>query len=273
MSTSKPILSSVQLIKQYLRWLPSKIGLFNKAAYLLQINEIFPDDIFIASYPKSGNTWLRFILANMKSSGEEITFQTIDQYVSDVYTSKELLNSKKNNRIIKTHEPLFEYYPKTIYIYRDYRDVLISFYYYEKALKHFEGSLEQFILSKNITQPFGSWKAHVKKALDFKLKYPDRILLISYESMIKKPLTQLKLIQEFTEFKTKLSIEEINNRCSFSKLKEEETKNSSDFKTISNEPFFREGKMGKWNEHFNENMLSILKSDKELQNLMQQLGY
>ena len=273
MNTSKPILTSVQLLKQYLRWLPAKIGLFNKGAFLLQINEILSDDLFIASYPKSGNTWLRFVLANMKSEGEEITFKTIDRYVSDVYTSKNLLNSKKNNRIIKTHQTLFEYYPKTIYIYRDYRDVLISFYHYEKALKHFTGTLEQFIISKNVNQPFGSWKEHVQKAFDFKLKYPERVLLLSYESLLDDPLLQLKLIKEFTGLKPMLSIEEINTRCSFSKLKEDETKYSSDFKDVSKEHFFREGKKGKWDSHFNENMIDILKSDTELRNLMEKLGY
>jgi estrone sulfotransferase len=273
MNSAKPILTPIQLLKQYLRWFPAKIGLFNKGAYLLQINEILSDDLFIASYPKSGNTWVRFVLANMKSKGEEITFKTIDQYVSDVYTAKGFLNSKKNNRIIKTHQTLFEYYPKTIYIYRDYRDVLISFYHYEKALTHFAGTFEQFIVSKNVNEPFGSWKEHVKKALDFKLKYPEKILLISYESLIDEPLLQLKLIQEFTGLKPMLSIEEINNRCSFSKLKDDETKHSSNFKDISKEYFFREGKKGKWVDFFTTETIHELKKDTELMQLMIQLDY
>ena len=46
--------------------------------------QIRPDDVFIVSYPKSGNTWVRFILANLLAPGERITFRNIDNYVADV---------------------------------------------------------------------------------------------------------------------------------------------------------------------------------------------
>ncbi len=265
--------NKTMMLKQYLRWLPSQLGLFNKGAFLLQIDDILSDDLFIASYPKSGNTWLRFIIANMKSNGEEISFENIDQFVPDVYSSKRIINALKKNRLIKTHQTLFSYYPKTIYIYRDYRDVLVSFYYYETALKHFDGTLEQFILSQNINKPFGSWKEHVKMALDFKKNHPDQILLLSYEQLLDNPISKIESIAEFCNFQPKLSFEEINRRSEFSKLKESETTHAGDFKKQSNQHFFREGKKGRWEEAFTDKMIKILKHDKELIALMEKLGY
>lgn len=261
------------LLKQYIRWLPAQLGLFNKGAFLLQIDRIFPDDIYIASYPKSGNTWLRFVLANMRSKGEEINFNTIDRYVPDVYTSKEIINSQKNGRIIKTHQTLFEYYPKTVYIYRDYRDVLVSFYYYETGLNHFKGTFEQFISSSNVSQPFGTWKEHVLQALKFKHDHPERILLLSYEALLLSPVQHITSIAAFCDIQPFLSFEEINARCEFSRLKENETVHSSDFQKQSNQPFFREGKKGNWKTHFSESLIKILKQDDELNSLMEKLGY
>ncbi|CAN5542853.1 sulfotransferase domain-containing protein [soil metagenome] len=273
MDRTKHTVANQMMLKQYLRWLPAQLGLFNKAAFLLQIDSILSDDIFVASYPKSGNTWLRFVLANMKGKGEAITFQNIDTYIPDVYTSKEIINSQKSHRIIKTHQTLFDYYSKTIYIYRDYRDVLVSFYYYEKALNHFSGTLEQFISSQNVVEPFGSWKKHVKLALEFKQKHPEKMLLLSYESLLENPIANIESIAKFCEIKPTLSYKEINERCTFSKLKEDETKHSSDFKNESNEHFFREGKKGKWAEHFTDSMIKKLQSDKELNLIMEKLEY
>lgn len=261
------------MLKQYLRWLPAQLGLFNKGAFLLQIDAILPDDIFVASYPKSGNTWLRFILANMKSKGEEITFQNIDQYVPDVYTSKHIINSQTQRRMIKTHQALFDHYPRTVYIYRDYRDVLVSFYHYETALQHFNGTPEEFISSGNVAQPFGSWKDHVQQALDFQQKHPKRMLLLQYEAMLEQPLEHLKKIADFCNLQPALTFEEIGHRCAFAALRENETRHGSDFQTQSQSPFFREGKKGSWRDVFTDRMIATLQNDKQLAALMQRLGY
>ncbi len=59
----KPNLSLKRKLMQYLRWIPANLGLINQGAYQLQIKNIYADDIFLVSYPKSGNTWLRYIVA------------------------------------------------------------------------------------------------------------------------------------------------------------------------------------------------------------------
>ena len=51
------------------------------------------DDIFIASYPKSGNTWTRFLIANLIYQNEVIDFSNIEKKVPDIYVNnhKDLL--------------------------------------------------------------------------------------------------------------------------------------------------------------------------------------
>jgi hypothetical protein len=264
---------SFLMLKQYLRWLPAQIGVFNKGAFNLQIDKILEDDIFIVSYPKSGNTWVRFLLANMKSRGEEINFNNIEHYIPDVYTSKTLINKQKKNRIIKTHNNLLEYYPKSIYIYRDYRDVLVSYYFYEKALGNFSGSISEFITSKNLKEPFGLWKDHVSKAIKFKEKNPKRILMLSYESLYQNGLQQAKLLADFCNLTPELPFEEILNRCEFSNLKKNEKVYESEFKKRSSKHFFREGKIENWNVYLNNSDLEALKKDTELVLLMKKLNY
>ena len=123
--------SRKRLLMQYLRLIPAKFGLINKGAFLHQIKQIYHDDIFIVSYPKSGNTWLRFIIAYIKQGMQyDISFKYLEKIIPDIYTSKEVIDSQKTGRIIKSHNTYFDYYNKTIYIHRDYRDVLVSYYFY-----------------------------------------------------------------------------------------------------------------------------------------------
>ena len=46
---------------------------------------IFPDDVFLTSYPRSGNTWTRFLIGNLVHQNEEVTFLSVERLVPDMY--------------------------------------------------------------------------------------------------------------------------------------------------------------------------------------------
>ncbi|MDF1672840.1 MAG: sulfotransferase domain-containing protein [Vicingaceae bacterium] len=259
-------------IKQYFRWLPAHLGLFNKGAFLHQIDNILNDDIFLVSFPKSGNTWLRFIIANLISD-EEISFENIDQYVPDLYISHKIVNSKKERRILKSHNTYFRYYPKTIYIYRDYRDVLVSYYLYQSALNKFKGTIQEFITSDALNKPFKSWKNHITSALNYQKTCPENILLISYEELSLNPEKIVNKLINFCEIKPINTVNEALLKSDFDYLKTIENKKQGNFKKLTGNSFFREGKVGNWQKHLSDSDIDFLKKDIELVNLMQQLGY
>jgi len=45
---------------------------------------VFPDDTFLVSYPRSGNTWTRFLIANLLFQDQEVSFMNIDYLIPDV---------------------------------------------------------------------------------------------------------------------------------------------------------------------------------------------
>ena len=63
------------------------------------------DDIFIVSYPKSGNTWTRFLLGNLCYKDGTISFANIENKVPDIYknTNRALLRLA-GPRLLKSHE-------------------------------------------------------------------------------------------------------------------------------------------------------------------------
>ena len=67
---------------------------------------VFPDDTFLVSYPKSGNTWVRFLLANLIYPNETVGFANINRLLpAPGVSSKRFLRNLPRPRILKSHEP------------------------------------------------------------------------------------------------------------------------------------------------------------------------
>ena len=207
------------------------------------IQSIENDDTFVVSYPKSGNTWVRFIIANLLTS-EKITLKNINQFVPGIYGFKSQINKMFSPRFIKTHEPNLNRYPKVIYVYRDYRDVVISYYHFQKSQNLFDDSISKFIRSSHLAQ-FGGWESHVRKAIKFQETNPNRILMLSYEEMLESLPQQVERIRSFCNIIGKKSVDEIVHLCSFDSLKENEQKHGKVYDEVPFS-FFRSGKTEQW---------------------------
>ncbi len=237
------------------------------AAIKLGLKSIQPDDTFVVSYPKSGNTWVRFILSNLLSD-QNITLKNIDEYVPDCYNFKSIINKTLSKRFIKTHDCHLSSFPKSIYIYRDYRDVLVSYYHYQVGLGEFTGNLSSFIRQEN--SGFGSWTNHINYALAFKQKHPARILMLSYEDLLKNTSSNIDKIAQFCSILPLKSTSEIEQICSFDSLKENEAINGRTFD--KNEiTFFRKGTIGQWRNELSEEDQNWLTN--KYKTTLKQLGY
>ena len=95
------------------------------------------DDIIISTYAKSGTTWVQQILAQLIFNGAtDLTVAEMSPWVDFRLPPKEVkftaIEAQTHRRFLKTHLPVdaLVYSPKAKYIYmaRDGRDVLWSFY-------------------------------------------------------------------------------------------------------------------------------------------------
>jgi len=86
-----------------------------------------PNDAFIASYPRSGNTWLRFVLYEVLVAGQAADFDEVNHIVAEVGLHGPAIPLLPGGgRLIKTHEPYQKQYKKAIYLVRDARDVVLA---------------------------------------------------------------------------------------------------------------------------------------------------
>ncbi|NIM10842.1 MAG: hypothetical protein GTO45_02530 [Candidatus Aminicenantes bacterium] len=152
-----------------------------------------PDDIFLVSYPKSGNTWARFLICNYLTGGK-CDFLKVFDMIPDLHMNPELSLKYVKPRIFKSHLPYQPNYKNVIYLARDGRDVAVSYYF--QYIKHkridrntlFSEFLNEFN-SGNL--PFGLWSTHVTSWLNHKT---ERFLVIRFEDMLIDPKKELEKI-------------------------------------------------------------------------------
>ena len=110
--------------------------LFFRLHYPGRALQIFPDDVFLVSFPKSGNTWTRFLIANLAHPEQPASFANLYELVPDPEgTPKRIFDRIPRPRIIKSHECFDPRYPRVIYIVRDPRDVALSQYHYHRKCR------------------------------------------------------------------------------------------------------------------------------------------
>ena len=99
------------------------------------------DDIVVATYAKAGTTWTQQIVGQLVFQGDETVAvhdisPWLDLRVPPAQEKLQALEAQTHRRIVKTHLPLealvFSPNAKYLYIGRDGRDVLFSFYHHHR---------------------------------------------------------------------------------------------------------------------------------------------
>ena len=126
---------------------------------------VFPDDIFLVSYPKSGNTWTRFLLGNLTNTECRITFANVERMFPDIYgASKATLKKTPRPRLLKSHECFDPRYRRVVYIVRDPRDVALSAYHYDRKMRNIADDfpIETYVTTRfmKTDEYFGTWGEH-----------------------------------------------------------------------------------------------------------------
>ena len=203
--------------------------------------------IWLASYPKSGNTWIRAFLASyLYSNSSETLFKKMSKirafpkknYFLDIVEEEEIkknkmlifkyyidaqkkYNQNKSLKIIKTHNFWgsingYEFSNKhntcgAIYIVRDPRSVAVSFAHHANVT--LGESVEQLFNENRLginDEYYYEARSSWKKHYLSWMNSPVPKILIRYEDLKKNPLHQFKLILEFINKFVSKKIE-INN--------------------------------------------------------------
>ena len=172
---------------------------------------VFPDDIFLVSYPRSGNTWTRFLLGNLIDQNNPVTFSNIESRIPEIYFNPDrLLRQLPRPRMLKSHECFQPHYPRVIYIMRDPRDVAVSFYHHNVKARNIPDDypMAKFVprfIAGEFDPKFGSWRDNVLSWTAVRKDDPG-FLLLRYEDLKHDTADVLASVVGFL------------NRCGFRKI-------------------------------------------------------
>jgi Sulfotransferase domain len=248
---------------------------------------IFPDDIYLTSYPRSGNTWVRFLIANLLHPEEPTTFENIESRVAEIYFNPDhKLRRLPRPRILKSHEPFQPNYPYVIYIVRDPRDLAISFFHHHVKWRNIPESysMDAFIprfMSAEFDPASGSWVDNVMSWIAMR-QGKSNFLLLRFEDLQENTRRELLRIAGFLEAAGVPNIDRSAKavaraitlstpermRC----LEKQQARNYPQLKqTRLDKPFVRNARVGDWRTSLSDRSVSLI--EHAWRDVMQDLGY
>ena len=199
--------------------------------------------IWLASYPRSGNTFLRILMKSVFGintysiyndehdiSSESNTKNIVGHEILPDNFSFEKAEKSKEIYFIKTHDLPCGIEKKTIYLLRDGRESSTSFFYYLKNYSN-KNIIFNDVIEGNLFR--GNWGEHVR---EWKPNQDKNIFLIKFEDLIEKPESYIDKLSNFIGIKKLQNI----NIPTFKELKK------------INPKFFRSGKKKSWKSKFTE---------------------
>ncbi|XP_066522487.1 sulfotransferase 1B1-like [Hoplias malabaricus] len=232
-----------------------------------------PSDLLIATYPKAGTTWTQEIVDLLLHNGDEeickraptverIPFLEI-QAPPPIPSGLQLLKFMKPPRVIKTHLPIqlvpegfWENKCKVIYVARNAKDNLVSYYHFDRMNLTqpepgpWDGYIQKFMRGN---LGWGSWYDHVKGY--WKEREKRNILYLFYEDMKENPRREVERIMHYLDLSLSDDIiDKIVQLTSFKVMKDNPMANYTFIPKIvfdqSISEFMRKGEVGDWTNHF-----------------------
>lgn len=220
--------------------------------------------IWLASYPRSGNTFFRILLKQLYG------INTPTVYVGADYTAFEVgkdlvghvavewtideMAAKPEVLIVKTHRRAPEEYP-AIYLHRDGRDAIVSYARKKSKNTSYHSVLKELITTSESST--GTWGQNVLHWLN---RDSGNTVFVSYEELIANPESVVE--QTLSKFNFITPLQRLDqNAPTF-----------EDLHTI-NSQFFRRGVIGSFKDEMPDELHKLFWQQPEHHEAMQLLGY
>lgn len=222
-----------------------------------------PGDQFLVSYPRSGNTWMRTMLAYLINPAAENNPDLRKRIIPGISIRRfASINKQPSPRIIKSHTWYRKDIPRAVYLVRDGRDVMVSLYHYHITRKGKTMSFPEFF-DAYIAGRFGQrWHTNVESwLLEGQERLRENLLVLKFEDLKRDTLQGLAKTAQFLRIPT---TDELLSRAiqvaELSNVRKVEWQRKGSLQD-NNESFYRGGRTGEWQEYLDSRMNEIYLKD------------
>ena len=248
-----------------------------------------PTDAFVVGHPKSGNTWLAYMLAILLvgDDRDEVTLENVGRYVPFVHGRDDKIRRHgglPDPRVFRNENPQYpELYPRTIYLVRDPRAALVSFWHmYQVIFDDRDASLawfmDQYMSMSGIFETWNSklvrWDRQVRQAVEQSAADP-RLCVVRYEDMVADRRGVLGRLAGFLGLaRSDEALDRAAERGSFEAMRRVEDRHGAEAyvkKAAGEGRFVRKGKVDAWKTEMDGALSSRIED--EFGDVMRMTGY
>jgi hypothetical protein len=254
-----------QTVRQALVWLRYKRAHLNA------------EDTFLVSYPRSGTTWLRFLLFESMTK-ESPSFGHIKEAVPSLTKHRDAaVVLGQEGRLIQSHEVYSDGDRRIIYAVRDARSVALSEYQWQRRSGLEPGSLDRFIrdFTRGKSNPWGAWDQHVRFWFESEPALNQHLHLVKFEDLKRDPVASLRGVLEFLGVgmsTSELQVVVANNRVERMRAKEDEARSRGWRSTARSDiRFVNQGKAEGWRDGLTQGQRRAI--EEHFGSTLERLGY
>lgn len=217
------LVSLLNALAQHLAWVRLRFCVYRPR----------PDDILIATYPRSGTTWMQMIVYQLASGGRtgfHHIAEVVPWFERFAETGRDV-EAMRSPRIFKTHlrwggwlRSVPKGPCKYIYVERDGEDVAVSYYHHHKATMGYKGTFDQFFpMFLRGRVGYGSWFRHVAEWRA--QRNNPHVLYLTYEQLKADLAGTMRAVADFCGFAIdEAKFPQLVENCTFNYMKQHEMK-------------------------------------------------
>lgn len=237
---------------------------------LAHLSETVTEDVFIVGHPKSGNTWFQNLVAGV--------IYGVDPEYAPYALIRDLVPGhlpKYYKRyatpmFFKSHHSPRPQYQRVIYLVRDGRDVMVSYFHHLRAGRNKTVDFLKVVQGQEVPWPY-KWHEHVESWLSN--PHQAQMLLIKYEDLKHDTVKELQRFCGFVGVeRDETFLQHVARKASFETLRKKEINFGIAYPNWSPEQLFmRRGQVGSHKDEMPAEVLEVFLRDAG--DTLRKLGY